>query len=768
MGRIFLSYSSEDRRCAEALARTLEEAGHEVWWDRRIDSGDEFAAEIEAELDRADVIAVAWSQHSARSPWVRDEAQIGRDTGRLLPLSIDGSQPPIGFRQFQALDLTGWKGRSKDSRTAALLRAVDRRLKRRPTSGYARAPVKRPRRRFEFAKENRLRAAVLALLVISGIGGGALWFRQEQSRADPASLAVLPFRNMAAGGPYFAEGVAEEISDQLSREPQFKVAGRTSSDLFKDAADVRDVGRRLHVAYVLEGSVRSAGQQVRVDVALVDARGGMRLWSQDFRGSLDDIFAIQDSIGEQVADHVRKQLIRGAALSTMRTSGDVYSMYVTARALMREREPSKIDAAVDLLRRAVKADPNYAPAWARLALALSLQRTYDESGGPFAPEKERIADARRAVVLAPALPDAHAILGLLLNHNEEMDSTETRQGRKELERAVSLNPNDAESWYWLYYARLAALDFDGALDALRRSARIDPFFNLAGEHLAYLAWDMGYRADATQFLSDRIANHPDPFMRAIARAQLAELRNELPAAYEYARQAREVALPDVRSNAEGHMGSILLDLGLFDQAERIVPADIVSMWRGKLTFAKAARQAFPHPLDFWRTMDPNDGAHRLPRLLVKIGRSRELVTFYDQAFSSPQNMAERYSNLAFVDLAPMLAIGLQQAGRVKEGSTILLIGNVMCRRGTQGGDAPRSFRVSCSRLWSVLGYKELAIATLRKAIEQGWRPADADYAPISDEPAYGVIRNDPRIQRMSKILASDAARDRGALLAAGL
>ena len=128
MGAIFLSYAREDRACAEVLARVLEGGGHRVWWDRHIESGEEFAAEIEAALGHANVVLVAWSVHSAKSPWVRDEAVIGRDTGRLLPVSIDGSQPPMGFRQFQTLDLTGWKGSKKDTRTAALLRSVQRRL----------------------------------------------------------------------------------------------------------------------------------------------------------------------------------------------------------------------------------------------------------------------------------------------------------------------------------------------------------------------------------------------------------------------------------------------------------------------------------------------------------------------------------------------------------------------------------------------------------------------------------------------------------------
>jgi TolB-like protein len=292
MGAIFLSYAREDRACAERLARVLGKAGHQVWWDRHIQSGREFAAEIESQLEKADIVLVAWSKHAGKSPWVRDEAAIGRDRGRLLPILVDGSEPPIGFRQFQALDLAGWKGRPNDRRTKALIGAIDTIL-----SGEA-PDLTHPGRRFAWLDDKRLWAMAAVLGLILAVAVSLFILRPGQAEAEPASLAVLPFKNMSAGDPYFAEGVAEEIANQLGREPQFKVAGRTSSALFKDAADFRDVGRRLHVAYVLEGSVRSAGDQVRVVVSLVDTREGTRMWSQDFRGKLDDIFAIQDRIGQ--------------------------------------------------------------------------------------------------------------------------------------------------------------------------------------------------------------------------------------------------------------------------------------------------------------------------------------------------------------------------------------------------------------------------------------------------------------------------------------
>lgn len=109
MARVFLSYARADRVRVSELAAALERAGHEVWWDRRLSGGAEFEREIERALARADVVVVAWSTASVRSHWVRDEAAAGRDRNRLVPVSLDGTTPPLGFRQLHTIDVAAWK-----------------------------------------------------------------------------------------------------------------------------------------------------------------------------------------------------------------------------------------------------------------------------------------------------------------------------------------------------------------------------------------------------------------------------------------------------------------------------------------------------------------------------------------------------------------------------------------------------------------------------------------------------------------------------------
>ena len=156
------------------------------------------------------------------------------------------------------------------------------------------------------------KVALAALLVLVLIAGGLTlaWSRFGRADAAPASIAVLSFRNLSAGDPYFAEGIGEEIVGQLAREPQFRVAGRASSRELGSDVDAREVARRLNVDYVLEGSVRRQKDQVRVNADLVRASDGTRLWSDSYDGKLDDIFAIQQRIGGAIAGALRRKLIR--------------------------------------------------------------------------------------------------------------------------------------------------------------------------------------------------------------------------------------------------------------------------------------------------------------------------------------------------------------------------------------------------------------------------------------------------------------------------
>ena len=227
MAAIFLSYAREDRRFAERLARVLESTGHTVWWDSRIGGGEEFSAKIEAELDKSDVVIVAWSKESVKSRWVRDEAAVGGDTGRLIPVSIDGSLPAMGFRQFHTLDLTDWKGGKRDARTSELLHSVERRLKGKDEPAPA-TTVLPPKRRFAFASGKRVWAIAAVFVLLVAVGAGLMLqnARKAPQQAKP-TIALLPFTT-ASPDPEL-RALASQTRDSLAHTFEFATPARCSS-----------------------------------------------------------------------------------------------------------------------------------------------------------------------------------------------------------------------------------------------------------------------------------------------------------------------------------------------------------------------------------------------------------------------------------------------------------------------------------------------------------------------------------------------------------
>lgn len=757
MASLFLSYSHEDEECAKAVARVLESAGHSVWWDRHITSGREFSPEIEAALAKADLVLVAWSKHSTKSPWVRDEAAIGRDAGRLFPILIDGSQPPIGFRQFQSFNLSRWKRRTGDPRTVELVEAIQARL-----TGEAR-PTPRPKHNLGSSLDRRAWLAVAVVALLLAAVAASFILRPGRAESEPASLAVLPFKNLSSGDPYFAEGIAEEISSHLSREPQFKVAGRTSSALFKDAADLREVGRRLQVGYVLEGSVRSAGDQVRVDVSLVDTRRGMRLWSQNFRGSLNDIFAIQDNVAKQVAARLKRQLVRTAIQGATTTRGDVYSLYVTARSLIRTREPAKLATAVELLNRAVRLDPNYAPAWARLAQAKYMSRAYSAGGNALNNKvrQDELADAQRAIALAPELAEARAVMWLLLdgpNSSEQMK----RRARAEIERAVQLNATDAQNWYWLSLARQRDdLDFEGAMVAGRKAVEIDPFF-VFNQFYTELAWGMGDRKSAIRLLRHWSENHPDSDKRERALETIALYNNDWSEVYRHLKNRIELTPDDMRPALEAGMGQILRRLGLTDRAKLYLEPDFIAMWQGKAPpYAELLKQ---EPLDFWTRPD----VPLVARGLINNQRAADLVSLYDRAFPSRDSMENRLNKPQFVELAPIAASALRDVGRIDEAARLVTVADRLCVRAMRKGRTPINFQVDCAHSWAMLGRGDDTLRALERALKAGWRPEGGWSYQLTDEPVYRSISDDPRLKRLGQLVLAENTRERRELVAAGL
>lgn len=496
---VFLSYCRADQVDAARLAEDLAAAGVEVWWDHLIEGGAAFAKRIATALDDADAVVVLWSARSVESDWVLDEAARGRDLRKLVPASLDGTPAPLGFRQYQTVDLGPWReGRHAES-IARLVRAVAAVADGSPERTGAPPPAApRPSPRGVDRARRRLVAGGLAALPLLAAGWYA-WRRVAGGGRDGNgnSVAVLPFENLSGDRDqdYFSDGLSEEVRSTLARNLALRVMAKSSSSRFRTRdQDAVDIARELGVAFLLDGSVRRSGDTVRVSADLVDGRTGFSRWSQVFERRLTDVFAVQSEIAWSVADALGAT-IGGrlpppeslAALGGTRIP-EALDAYLRGRTLYDlSADEASERAALAQFDRAVSLDPEFAAAHA--ARARSLTAIANQYGAPEALAgmyDEAVAAAERAIALAPDLAEAHSTLGFILFQGR----LDARAAREPFERSIELGAGEAAvlARFALFAARTGR--HEAAREALEPALARDPLNPLihrAAGNIAYAA-----------------------------------------------------------------------------------------------------------------------------------------------------------------------------------------------------------------------------------------------------------------------------------------
>lgn len=475
---VFLSYSSADRKAAVAVVRVLEHAGFRVWWDGLIEGGERFSHIIEAELAHARAVVVLWSKSSVTSHWVQDEATRGRESGRLVPLTIDGSLPPLGFGQFQSIDVSTVLGKPDSDPMRKLVRAVAALHDGIVTATAALHEVAPSQTR-----RNVLVGGSLALLAAAG-GGAWLWRTRDpheipRSANAPRRIAVLPFENLS-GDPdqrYFSDGLTSEIRIQLSRNVQLQIAGQTSSEhVVEGGNDVRAIAHALGVDFLLGGNVQKAGGRVKVDAELTDGTTGLSRWAESWERPLADVFAVQSEIGAAVAGAlsavVEVSHVNGMAMVGGTTDVAAFDAYLHGRALYEAGIDEESDRrALAYFERATTRDARYAGAHAARARALLV------IGNLYAANEERVrvfdsaeAAARLATTLAPDFAEGFSALGFALASGQ----LDMRRARAPFERSYLLAPGSADvlARYGTFRSNLR--DHDRATDVILRAATLDP------------------------------------------------------------------------------------------------------------------------------------------------------------------------------------------------------------------------------------------------------------------------------------------------------
>lgn len=334
---------------------------------------------------------------------------------------------------------------------------------------------------------------IITLLFI--LGGGMFWMyqRAEESRAVPAavdapaapvvaatdrSVAVLPFADMSQGRDqeYFADGLTEELLNLLARIPELRVTGRTSSFQFKGKnEDLRLIAAKLGVANLLEGSVRKAGNRVRITAQLIKAANGSHLWSETYERTLDDIFAVQDDIAAAVVAALKVQLLPQhlAAHAPYRpTSSEAYSEYLLGRQFFNRSGTEDYARAVVSYQRAIALDPNFAAAHAGLAVAENelSHRTGLSLPEVLAGQARALEAADQAVAIDPDLSEGYAARGYLrFTINWDWAGAEA-----DLSRAFELDPGSYRT-YTCYACFLATLGrLSEALEINKKAIGLDP------------------------------------------------------------------------------------------------------------------------------------------------------------------------------------------------------------------------------------------------------------------------------------------------------
>jgi adenylate cyclase len=402
---IFVSYARADKPRVAPFIAALERQGWSVWWDPEIAPGQEFDTLIASELKQAQAVVVVWTPASVQSRWVRGEARVGADRNALVPVRLDNAELPIDARAIHTIELDGWGEDSRSPAFQQVCRAISGLLEGRAAA----EPVQSAR---------------------------------SQGRTG-ISICVLPFANMS-GDPeqeYFSDGISEDVMTDLGKVSALSVVARNTAFNFKGKSyEISQIARQLGVGHVLEGSVRKSGNRVRITAQLIDGAAGDQIWAERYDRDLDDIFALQDEISQAIVGALKLKLLPEAKKAIVRRgteSVEAYNIYLMARQeyVSGRFGARPYEAMIRLCQRAVEIDPDYAQAWALMALG----RAYQQFAGAQDEEHPRQA-AERALALNEGLAEAHAAMAWVLITEDRND-----EAAAEAQLALRLDPDAHEA-----------------------------------------------------------------------------------------------------------------------------------------------------------------------------------------------------------------------------------------------------------------------------------------------------------------------------------
>jgi TolB-like protein/tetratricopeptide (TPR) repeat protein len=474
---VFLSYASQDTEPARRICEALRAAGVEVWFDQsELRGGDAWDQRIRREIrDCALFIPIISSNTTSRPEgyfrleWAVAEQRaqmIARNKAFIVPVCVDATPEsaadvPESFVRVQWTRLP--EGATSPSFAGRIRHLLQPELAAAPPPPSAGAP--HPAAVAPHASKKTRSVALLAAAVVVIAAGVFALDRFVLSKrsvpeaattpaAQPSapsasaipekSIAVLPFADMSEkkDQEYFSDGLSEELIDLLAKNPDLYVPARTSSFYFKGKSEeLATIAQKLHVANVLEGSVRRSGNRLRVTAQLIRVDNGYHLWSETYDRDSSDIFKVQDEISTAVVEALKVKLLSTPeANGRQTTNADAHSQYLIGRELLSRGNWKVAPAATEAFRRAIALDSNYVAAWAGLARALHDGAEDLPPAEQAAMRKESLAAAEKAVALGPQVADGYVARGYV----RTWDLRDFAGADADYQRARALAPEDTD------------------------------------------------------------------------------------------------------------------------------------------------------------------------------------------------------------------------------------------------------------------------------------------------------------------------------------
>ncbi len=379
-------------------------------------------------------------------------------------------------------------------------------------------------------KRTQLWAAIgIGMAIILAVGGWLTYRALGSDKPDEVrqAIAVLPFEDMSPerDQEYLSDGLADEVLTALSRIPELRVSARTSSFQFKGKnEDLKVIARKLNVGWLLEGGVRKSGNRIRITVQLINATTGFHLWSEGYDRDLTDIFALQEEIASAVAESLEISLLGQRETKTKRdVNGEAYNAFLQGRYFSERRSRPDIERSIGYFEKALKLDPEFARAWAGLAMV----RTHQADSGYISVEegygKARVA-AERALQLDPNLAEAHTTMGIIRrSHDWDWAGAEAS-----FQRALALAPGDASAKWNAATLAYTLARYDEAIGLNQKAVELDPLDTTGYLNLGVVNYYAGHLKEAEEALLKSLEINRDfPVARAyLTRVYLMKKRND--------------------------------------------------------------------------------------------------------------------------------------------------------------------------------------------------------------------------------------------------